>query len=397
MTGRFAIASAVGLLTVMGVVLWWFTRPVPVVAPTLSLTGVTFADLPGWSADDHAAALGAFKQSCHRIERWPDDRPLDRAAIGGRVGDWRPACQAATAVPADDPGAARRFFEQWFRPYAARFAGTADGLFTGYYEPLLHGSLRADVTYRIPLYRRPDDLVTVDLADFAEDLKGRAIVGRVDRGRLLPYPDRAAIDGGALANRGIEIVYVDDPVDAFFLHIQGSGVVQLRDGRELRVGYAAKNGRPYFAIGRTLIERGHLDRENVSMQSIRAWLAEHPDEAMAVMQLNPSYVFFREITGPGPLGSLGVPLTPGRSIAVDREHIPLGIPVWLDTTRPTDKADAEPQPLRRLMLAQDTGGAIRGGVRGDVFWGAGADAAYLAGHMKQPGRWYLLLPAAPTS
>lgn len=392
MSARLFLVLATALLLCLGVLLWALTRPQLAVLQTATFHAVDFDDLPGWAADDHAAAVPAFRLSCARMARWQDDRPLTTDGAGGRAADWRAACAALDNVPADDAAAARDYFETHFQPHAVRFAGSEDGLFTGYYEPLLHGSPIADASFRVPLYARPGDLVTVDLSAFADDLAGRRLVGRVDGGRLLPYPTRAEIDGGYLDGRGAELLYVDDPVDAFFLHIQGSGRVRLPDGREVRVGFAAKNGQPYFAIGRALIDRGVLTRGSVSMQSIRAWLEANPDEAAALMQQNPSYVFFRLLDGPGPLGSLGVPLTPGRSIAVDRRLIPLGAPVWLDAAQPGAASGAADRPLRRLMVAQDTGGAINGGVRGDVFWGAGAEAEHVAGHMKHPGRWFLLLP-----
>ena len=214
-------------------------------------------------------------------------------------------------------------------------------------------------------------------------------------GRLQPFPSRAEIAAGALAGRGLEMVWVDDPIDAFFLHVQGSGQIVLEDGEIARVGYAAQNGHPYFAIGRELIARGALTRERVSLQSIRAWLEAHPDAAAEVMNRNPSYVFFRRIAGDGPRGAFQVPLTARASLAVDRRHIPLGVPVWLETALPrADGVAGEAMSWRRLLVAQDTGGAIRGIVRGDVFFGAGARAAALAGRMKSSGRYYILLPRA---
>jgi membrane-bound lytic murein transglycosylase A len=230
----------------------------------------------------------------------------------------------------------------------------------------------------------------VDLGEFRPELRGQRIAGNVVNGNLRPYPARAGINQGAIDNRADVLVWVDDAVDAFFLEIQGSGRVVLQDGRVLRLGYAAQNGQPYVAIGRTLIERGALTRETVSMQSIRAWLAANPAEARAVMETNPSYVFFRVLDGDGPLGAEGVALTPGRSLAVDRSLIAMGVPLWLDAQDPLSP-DAR---IRRMMMAQDTGGAIRGAVRGDVFWGAGADAAERAGKMRSPGRYWLLLPQA---
>ncbi len=290
------------------------------------------------------------------------------------------------------------------RPISRRIAigdnGDRDGLFTGYYEPLLQGARAPDAVHRYPLYRRPPDLVSVDLGQFDDEFKGRRIGGRVEDGRLVPFADRAAIDAGALAGRKLELLWVDDPVDRFFLEIQGSGQVRLPDGETVRVGYADQNGRPYRAIGKDLIESGAITREQMSMQAIRAWLDANPKQAPSLMARNPSYVFFTEITElaaeSGPLGAQGVPLSPGRSLAVDRKFLPLGAPMWVDTVAPEPQGE---RPLQRLLVAQDTGGAIRGPVRGDVFWGAGPEAEHLAGHMKSPGRLFILLPRelSPTS
>jgi membrane-bound lytic murein transglycosylase A len=234
--------------------------------------------------------------------------------------------------------------------------------------------------------------VTVDLGLFRDEWKGRRIAGRVADRALLPYPDRTEIRNGALRGRGLELAWVDDPIDAFFLEIQGSGRIELAEGGVLRVGYAAQNGQPYFAIGRDLVERGALKKEEVSLQSIRAWLLAHPREAPQVLGRNRSYVFFAELKGEGPLGAEGVPLTPGRSLAVDLQYLPLGVPVWLDGKAPAPTEKAPARPLRRLLVAQDTGGAITGPVRGDVFWGHDEAAAAIAGRMKHPGRIWLLLP-----
>jgi membrane-bound lytic murein transglycosylase A len=314
--------------------------------------------------------------------------------LAGTAADWKPACAAAEKVPAGDDAAARAFFERRFRPLAATNGGHPLGLFTGYYEPLLQGSRRRGGRFTVPLYLRPPELVTVDLGDFRESLKGQRIAGKVEDGALVPFPDRGAIEKGALAGRDLELVWVDDPVDAFFLHVQGSGRVRLAEGGELRVGYAAQNGHPYFAIGRDLIERGALRKEEVSMQSIRAWLEAHPDDAAKVMERNASYIFFQELKGDGPLGAEGVPLTPGRSLAVDRELLPLGLPVWLSAGMPGAREGEPDRKLRRLLVAQDTGGAIRGPVRGDVFWGHGDEAAEIAGRMKHRGRLWVLLPVS---
>ncbi|HZF13939.1 MAG TPA: MltA domain-containing protein [Thermoanaerobaculia bacterium] len=368
--------------------------PIPI-PDRLVLTPAGFADLPGWREDDLAAALPVFLRSCARIGRLAEGAAMGGAEdLAGTAGEWKSACVAAARVPAANRAAARSFFEATFTPVAASNHGERQGLFTGYYEPTLHGSRKPGGRYAISLYRRPPELVVVDLGLFREEWKGRRIAGRVHGGALLPYPDRAEIRAGSLAGRGLELAWVDDPVDAFFLEIQGSGRIELAEGGVLRVGFAAQNGHPYFAIGHDLVERGALKQEEVSLQSIRAWLLAHPVEAPQVMARNRSYVFFEELKGEGPLGAEGAVLTPGRSLAVDLKYLSLGTPVWLDGQAPATVEKAPDRPLRRLLVAQDTGGAIRGPVRGDVFWGHGEAAAAVAGRMKHPGRIWLLLPKA---
>jgi membrane-bound lytic murein transglycosylase A len=391
--GGFFVAI-LALAVVMA--LWWALRlpveelppPAPP-APRLTLNAVGFGELPGWAADRQSDAVDALARSCRRLTSQPKDRSL---GIAGTVGDWVAPCSALAQVPAGDDAAARAWMEAWFQPYAAGNNGEAEGLFTGYYEAELHGARQSGGRYTVPLYRRPDDLVMVDLGEFRDELKGQRIAGRVVEGRLRPYEDRAAIESGALRGRGLEMLWVDDPVDAFFLQIQGSGRVMLEDGTSLRIGYAGQNGHPYVAIGRELIARGALTREAVSMPAIRDWLRANPQEADAVMNRNPSFVFFRELDGDGPVGAQGVALTPGRSLAVDRSFVPYGVPIWLDAE---DPVDGEVR-VQRLLVAQDTGGAIRGPVRGDVFWGHGPEAEHRAGLMKSRGRYFLLLPKTVT-
>lgn len=353
--------------------------------------------LPGWAQDDHAAALRAFARSCGRIARLEPARPFSRNIQAGTIGDWQKIC---AAMPADDKAAgdaaaARAFFERSFEPYAARAQdGPAEGLFTGYYEASLRGSLVRQGPYQYPLHRRPADLVMVELGDFREELKGQRIAGRVRDGKLAPYEERARIVAGDWPHGGDDnvLVWVDDPVDAFFLQIQGSGVVTMEDGTAMRVGYDGQNGHVYYAIGRELVKRGLMAKEDVSMQSIRAWLAAYPDQAGELMDMNRSYVFFRVLEGDGPLGAENVVLSAGRSLAVDSGKMAYGVPVWVDLGAPV----AEEGPIRRLMVAQDTGGAIRGAVRGDVYFGYGERAEYLAGKMKARGRYWLLLPRVMT-
>lgn len=375
-------------LVVLGVWLAWrfqHRKPVP---DRLVLTPARFDDLPGWREDAVEEALAAFLRSCPRFGRGKEGSSASLVTPA----EWQEACAGAAGVRPGDRAGARAFFEAAFTPVAASNHGERTGLFTGYYEPTLHGSRSASSRYTVPLYRRPPDLVTVDLGLFREEWKGRRIAGRVMDRALLPFPDRAEIATGALAKRGLELAWVDDPIEAFFLEIQGSGRIELAEGGEMRVGYAAQNGQPYFAIGRALVERGAMKKEEVSLQSIRAWLLAHPREAPQVMARNRSYVFFEELKGEGPLGAQAVVLTPGRSLAVDLKFVPLGVPIWLDGHAPAVDPKQPDRPLRRLLVAQDTGGAITGPVRGDVFWGHGAEAEAIAGRMKNPGRVWLLLP-----
>ncbi|MEK0082710.1 murein transglycosylase A [Benzoatithermus flavus] len=370
--------------------------------PALELEPVSFTALPGWEDDDPREALQAFRASCGQFARQaPETRLGGAGGFAGSVADWLPACVAADAAArVGTPEAARAFFAAEFVPFRVTDRGDPEGLFTGYYEPLLSGSRTPDARFRYPLLKRPADLVTVDLGAFDPELAGRRIAGRVEKGRLVPYPDRAKIESGALAGRDLELLWVDDPIARFFLEIQGSGQIRLTDGETVRVGYADQNGHPYRAIGKDLLEMEAIPKERMSMQAIREWLEAHPDQAPEVMAKNRSYVFFRELPdlahASGPLGAQGVPLVPGRSLAVDRKFLPLGAPLWLDATAPYPDGN---RPLRRLVVAQDTGGAIRGPVRGDLFWGAGPLAEHLAGHMQSQGRLFILLPRrlAPTS
>ena len=305
----------------------------------LILEQTAVENLPGWPADRHAEILPVFRKSCERLHRQPNVRLMDGKGFAGRVAHWRAVCAEAAGLedvrPRDHAGA-RAFFEKWFIPYRATRNGESKGLFTGYYEPVLRGSRSRGGPYRFPLYRRPKSLVTADLGLFQRDLRGRRIFGKVVDGRLRPYADRASINAGALGGRGLEIVWLDDPVAVFFLHIQGSGRVVLEDGKVLRVGYDGQNGHAYRSIGRELIRSGDLAREGVTLQSIRTWVKKHPLKGRALMEKNRSYIFFREVEGDGPIGAQGVVLTALRSLAVDRRFIPLGVPLWLDTLAPVE-------------------------------------------------------------
>jgi membrane-bound lytic murein transglycosylase A len=366
-----------GLLLWMGMVLLascavWQPRPAGVGAE------IPWEKLPGWRDDNQAEAWPALLRSCRKL------RERDAA--------WREICLDAQWMYTPDVARARAFFERHFRPHPLFGAGgEAQGLITGYYEPLLQGSLTRTERFRYPLYRRPPDLLTVDLGALYPELQGRPVRGRLQGNRVVPYFSRAEITAGTDVLAGQELLWVDDAVALFMLQVQGSGRVAMPDGSMLAVGYADQNGHAYFPIGRRLVAMGALKPGEVTLYSIRDWLHAHPEAAEDVLNHNPSYIFFalRDASLDGPLGSLNVPLVAQRSIAVDAALIPLGLPVWLDTTLPGSGA-----PYRRLMQAQDTGGAIKGQVRADVFFGRGAEAERLAGEMKQSGRLYVLLPQA---
>lgn len=340
------------------------------------LKPATWEQLPGWQTDDLAAAWPALLQSCIGLRANPA---------------WQGTCQAAQALPAQpDSQTVRNFFLHGFQPWQAlQGDGSPEGLVTGYYEPLLRGSRQSSAQYRYPLYAPPGDLLVVDLATLYPELKGLRLRGRLQGNKVVPYWSRQDIEAGAAPVRGRELAWVDDPVELFFLQIQGSGRIRLDNGQMMRVGYADQNGHPYRSIGKWLVDNGELTLDKASMQGIKDWVQRNPERLSSLLNTNPSFVFFRELDNgaDGPLGALNVPLTPERSIAVDPRAIPLGAPVWLATTRPNSS-----ETLNRLMLAQDTGGAIRGNVRADFFWGFGDEAGKLAGAMKQKGRMWVLLP-----
>ena len=335
-----------------------------------------FSALNGWSEDRHAEAWPALRNTCRRL---------------GEKDPWQALCAASATLADPDNDQARRFFETWFTPHALHGeGGNSEGLVTGYYEPLLQGSLSPSDRYRFPLYARPDDLLLVDLGALYPELAGKRVRGRLEGRKVVPYYSREEIDSDPGILDGQELLWIDDRDDAFFLHIQGSGRVRLDDGREVGVGYSDQNGHPYVAIGKVLLENGELTREEISLFTIRDWLRDHPERAEDLLFKNPSYVFFvlRDDPGDGPVGSLNVPLTAQRSIAIDPKVVDLGTPIWLETNLP----GAPDTPYRRLVMAQDTGGAIRGPIRGDLFWGNGEQAERMAGIMKERGRMAVLLP-----
>jgi len=365
---------------------------VPEKEKPLVLKPSAFSDLPGWEEENFDDYLQAYQRSCGRILKRSPEQYFGPDLRWGTYGDWQPLCQKIINLDSETTSAQeiRQLFYDYLMPYKAMAGNDNQGLFTGYYEASLKGSRKRHGPYQYPLRARPDDLVMVQLGDFREELKGQRIAGRVVGGNLKPYETHAEIIDGELPEHlEIPLVWVDDPVDAFFVQIQGSGIVRLDDGSVMRIGYAGQNGHPYYAIGRELVRRGELKKEDVSMQAIRDWLSENPDQAQEVMLTNKSYVFFRELENQeGPIGGEGLSLTPERSLAIDRSIIPYGMPVWLNAQHPEEGQER----LQRLMVTQDTGGAIRGSVRGDYFWGYGSEAESLAGIMKSKGSYWFFLP-----
>jgi membrane-bound lytic murein transglycosylase A len=344
---------------------------------------VPFAEVPGWASAPLAPGLRAFAAGCERIAH---------AAL-------RRACDAARALPPEDETAARGFAEVNFQAWALASAeGASDGLVTGYYEPVLAGSRTRSERFRVPVYGVPADLIAVDLESVNPELKGLRLRGRLQGNRLVPYWSRAEIEDRNGLGAPV-VAWVEDPVELFFLQIQGSGQIELDTGERLRLGYGDQNGHPYRSMGRFLVERREMTLDQASMQGIKAWAAANPRKLREALDANPSYVFFREVAAAdaraglpgGPLGTLGAPLTAGYSLAIDPRYVPLGAPVFLATTWPLST-----RPLQRLMAAQDTGGAIRGAVRADFYWGTGSEAGTLAGRMRQRGRMWILWPRGET-
>ncbi|MEP7371237.1 MAG: MltA domain-containing protein [Nitrosospira sp.] len=351
------------------------TVPLAAAPPMTVLKPANWSALTGWTDDDILPAWDAFLRSCAVLK----NQPL-----------WQETCSQADTMRGQDSATLRQFFESRFVPHQVLNSdGSGDGLITGYYEPLLKGSRKQSKRYRFPLYTTPDELLVVDLSEVYPELKNMRLRGRLQGRKVVPYYSRSEIERNPAPLQGKELLWVDDAVDLFFLQIQGSGRVALESGEIVRIGYSEQNGHPYKSVGRLLVERGELPLEKASMQGIKAWGQKNPARLNELLYQNSSFVFFRELPAgvPGPLGSLGVPLTAGRSLAIDPRAVPQGAPVFLATTWPnTDKR------LHRLMVAQDTGGAIKGSVRADFFWGFGPEAGDQAGKMRQSGRMWVLMP-----
>ena len=348
--------------------------------PAEPLQRAAWSDLTGWTDDDHAQAWPALLESCKAIEK---------------QARWKQVCEAARALgPQPSHTVTRQFFEDRFDPWVAvNPDGTRNGLITGYYEPLIKGSRNRSERFNWPIHAVPQDMLTIDFGDLYPELKSMRLRGRAVGNKVVPYWTRAELDRMQDRVPAATLLWAADPIDLFFLQVQGSGRVELPDGSHVRIGYADQNGHPYQSIGRWLVAQGELPLEKASMEGIKAWARNNPQRLAEMLNTNPSYVFFRELaaaTG-GPIGALGVPISEGRSIAIDPRTVPLGAPVFLSTTWPLSE-----RPLRRLMLAQDTGGAIKGAVRADFFWGFGPDAGAQAGKMRQQGQVWVLLPKGNT-
>ena len=365
--------------------------------PNSQLEPVVWATLDGWAEDDHAAGFAAFLTSCKPILR---GTPAMRAArpVYGALYE---ACRRAVAAKPKDAQEAREFFEQSFKPVRVTPLGESAGFLTGYYEPIVDGSLEPTEEFAHPLYRRPAGLLKggrmLKAASFARKTAKAAANGKKARrgGKwLVTFYDRAAIEDGVLNGRNLEICYLKDPIDSFFIHIQGSARVRLHNGKMLRVNYEAQNGHPYTAVGKFLIDRKIVTREEMSMDRIRQWMLANPEEGRELRRLNKSYVFFRE-TGLADneeaVGAQGVSLTPGRSIAVDRHLHVYGTPFFIQAELPIE-SDQPTTRFRRLMVAQDTGGAIVGPARADIYLGAGEQAGLISGRFKHPGQFVMLFP-----
>lgn len=325
--------------------------------------------------DNTVEAWGAWLQSCQGLKNKPK---------------WQAVCQTASIINQPNDADVNRYFVQNFDVFqASNVDGSETGLITGYYVPKMRGSRTKTAQFSQPVYREPTDLITVELSELYPDLKYKRVRGKLQGNKLVPYLQRADIDSANTPLAGNEIAWVADAVELFFLQIQGSGIIELENGQQLPIGYANQNGHAYNSIGKILIERGELTRDQASMQGIKNWALKNPQKLQELLNTNPSYVFFRELPAglPGPLGALGVPITAERSVAIDPKFVPLGAPIFLSTTEPNSN-----KPLQRLMMAQDTGGAIKGGVRADFYWGAGDVAGAKAGSMKQAGKVWVLLP-----
>ena len=367
--------------------------PKPAEPPQVHIMPVSFNVLPGWSVTDSRISLAAFQTSCRVFLRQNPEKEVGSTHFPIKAKDWWPACRAALKLSNPTQTQSKAFFEAWFEPNMLVDNKPLEGIFTGYYVPIYQGSLKKTKQYNVPIYGLPSNWVRFRLKDFDSDLPDRKIIGRVEGHAILPFHTREAINRGAISNVAPVLVWLDSEVDRLFLEIQGSGFIKLEDGTNMFIGYAGENGAAYRSIASVLIARGVMTRDTASMQKIKAYFEEHPEDTQEILNKNKSFVFFTKQKKSIAQGAQGVYLTAGYSMAVDRAWIPLGMPLWLNTTKPVaDLSSAESEPFDRLFIAQDTGGAIRGPIRGDVFWGTGEKAGAIAGRMKNKGVYWLFFP-----
>lgn len=356
------------------------------------LEKIKFSQIEGWGDVDKTKSLMAFLRSCAQMKQ--DNRAFSKnPRFGGTYNDWRQVCNLSEQLGKNPaPAKITRFFQDNFTPLRVNDPDRKEGLFTGYFEPIVKGNLKRSPEYQIPIYSRPDDLVVFSKV---QEQKSGLRYGRLVGGKPTAYFTRQEIEQGLFKGKNLEIVWLKSLADAFFMQVQGSGRVELPDGSVIRLAYAGKTGLPYTAIGAVLIVDGELEKAAVSMQSIRKWILQNPSKAQNLMWKNKSFVFFRRLPeidpSLGPVGAQLVNLTPKTSLAIDRRYWSLGTPVWLDTAISLDETNTS-QTWRSLLVAQDTGSAIRGFSRGDVFWGSGEKAAIIAGQMKAAGKMIVLLP-----
>lgn len=356
---------------------------------------VSYESFSGWKQENFPQLISIFSQNCQYLMKLPRNTNLGGEAgiFGGKVQDWYNSCQIAQRIPQNQTLVIKQFFETWFQPYQYSVS-TNYGKITGYYEPEFQGSEKRWGPYQTPVYARPSDLVSQPTND------GKVVSGFWNAGRITPYYTRAQINAGILSGKGLELAWLTNPADLFIMQIQGSGRIILPDGRMIRLAYAGKNGQPYVPLGRVMVQQGLIAPHDVNLYTMRAWLQKHPQQAKNLMDQNPNYVFFRHLeesnNNQGPVGALGIPLTAGRSVAVDKKWIPLGTPLWVETTLPTQPNGLR-RPWQHMVFAQDLGGDIQGVNRLDLFTGWGQIAEWYAGLMKEKGKIYILLPRQPVN
>ncbi len=367
--------------------LWRLIFPKPI------FKEVTFEQLPGWQTGDFKKSFQTFQISCRIFTKQNPEHKAGTKKIDLQIKDWLPACHQALKInPATDLEA-KSFFEKWFVPVEFNVNNQpVQGMFTGYYMPVLKGSHTETPEFNIPIYQMPSNLVTVHLGHFLPQYKNTKLVGRVDKARVMPFYTREEINKGAIKDTAEVLAWIHSPVDRVILEIQGSGVIEFNDGKKMYIGYDGQTGLTYTSIASVLIKKRILTKDNASMHNIKKYLEAHPQQMVEVLNQNKSFVFFQKLPNNAAYGSQNVPLTPGFTLAVDRKWIPMGMPLWLSTVQPDHINLNHSIPMNRLMIAQDVGGAIRGKVRGDVFWGEGDEATHIASHMKNKGHYWLLIP-----